>query len=70
MEGEVVTMQEIFGYRQDGVDTSGNVTGHSRQLVIRPKFADRLRNYGVDLPDSMFDSSNATNKSEASMQNC
>ena len=56
MEGEVVTMQEIFAYRQTGVDTSGNVTGHFQATGIRPKFADRLRNYGVDLPDSMFDS--------------
>jgi pilus assembly protein CpaF len=56
MEGEVVTMQEIFGYRQTGVDATGNVTGHFQATGIRPKFADRLRNYGVDLPDSMFDS--------------
>ena len=56
MEGEVVTMQEIFAYRQTGVDASGNVTGHFQATGIRPKFADRLRNYGVDLPDSMFDS--------------
>jgi len=56
MEGEVVTMQEIFAYRQTGVDASGSVTGHFQATGIRPKFADRLRNYGVDLPDSMFDS--------------
>jgi pilus assembly protein CpaF len=56
MEGEVVTMQEIFGYRQTGVDATGNVTGHFQATGIRPKFADRLRNYGVDLPDSIFDS--------------
>jgi pilus assembly protein CpaF len=56
MEGEVVTMQEIFAFRQTGVDATGNVTGHFQATGIRPKFADRLRNYGVNLPDSMFDS--------------
>jgi pilus assembly protein CpaF len=56
MEGEVVTMQEIFAFRQTDVDATGKVTGHFQATGIRPKFADRLRNYGVNLPDSMFDS--------------
>jgi pilus assembly protein CpaF len=55
MEGEVVTMQEIFAFRQTGLDGSGNVTGQFQATGIRPKFADRLLNYGVNLPDSMFD---------------
>jgi pilus assembly protein CpaF len=53
-----VTMQEIFAFRQTGVDSSGNVTGQFQATGIRPKFADRLRNYGVNLPDAMFDSTN------------
>jgi len=56
MEGEVVTMQEIFAFRQTDVDATGKVTGHFQATGIRPKFADRLRNFGVNLPDSMFDS--------------
>ena len=55
MEGEVVTMQEIFTFRQTGVDASGKVIGHFQATGIRPKFADKLRNYGITLPDSMFD---------------
>ncbi|MEO6024482.1 MAG: CpaF family protein, partial [Burkholderiales bacterium] len=58
MEGEVVTMQEIFAFRQTGMDAKGNVTGHFQATGIRPKFADKLRNHGVNLPDSMFDPSN------------
>ena len=58
MEGEVVTMQEIFAFRQTGIDAKGNVTGHFQATGIRPKFADKLRNHGVNLPDSMFDPSN------------
>ncbi len=55
LEGEVLTMQEIFAYRQTGVDANGKVTGHFHATGIRPKFAEKLRNYGVALPDSMFD---------------
>jgi len=57
MESEVVTMQEIFGFRQTGIDAGGKVTGYFQASGIRPKFADKLRNYGVNLPDSMFDPS-------------
>ena len=58
MEGEVVTMQEIFAYRQTGVDAKGKVLGHFQATGIRPKFADKLRNHGVILPDAMFDPTN------------
>jgi pilus assembly protein CpaF len=55
MEGEVVTMQEIFAFRQTGVEAGGKVTGHFQATGIRPKFMEKLRNHGVELPDSIFD---------------
>jgi pilus assembly protein CpaF len=55
MEGEVVTMQEIFAFRQTGVDAKGKVIGHFQATGVRPKFADKLRNHAVNLPDEMFD---------------
>jgi pilus assembly protein CpaF len=55
MEGDVITMQEIFAYRQSGVDADGNIVGHFQACGVRPKFAERLRQFGVTLPDSMFD---------------
>jgi pilus assembly protein CpaF len=55
MEGDVLTMQEIFSFRQTGVDGSGKITGHFQASGIRPKFAARLCNFGVNLPDAMFD---------------
>jgi pilus assembly protein CpaF len=58
MEGDVVTMQEIFAYRQTGIDAEGKVIGHFQATGIRPKFTDKLRNYGVSLPDSLFDPAN------------
>lgn len=55
MEGDVITMQEIFAYKQTGVDQDGNIIGHFQATGVRPKFSDRLRSFGVTLPDSMFD---------------
>jgi pilus assembly protein CpaF len=57
MEGDVITMQEIFAYHQTGVDSDGNIVGHFQASGIRPKFAERLRSFGVILPDRMFDPS-------------
>ena len=55
MEGEVVTMQEIFAFRQTGMGPDGQVLGHFQASGVRPKFSDRLRAYGIVLPDSTFD---------------
>ena len=55
MESEVITMQEIFGFRQTGLGVDGQVHGHFEATGVRPKFTDRLRAFGVLLPDSMFD---------------
>jgi pilus assembly protein CpaF len=55
MEGDVITMQEIFTFRQTGVNDAGEVQGHFQATGIRPKFTDRLRSFGVILPDAMFD---------------
>ncbi|KWT93426.1 MULTISPECIES: CpaF family protein [unclassified Variovorax] len=55
MEGDVITMQEIFAFRQTGVGTEGQVEGYFHASGVRPKFAERLRAFGVSLPDAMFD---------------
>ena len=55
MEGEVITMQEIFGFRQIGIGEDGKVQGHFQATGVRPKFSDRLQSFGIKLPDSMFD---------------
>jgi pilus assembly protein CpaF len=56
MEGDVVTMQEIFAYQQTGVDAGGKSIGHFMATGLRPKIADKLRNAGINLPDALFDS--------------
>ncbi len=55
MEGEVITMQEIFAFKQTGVDADGKVTGHFKASGIKPRFLDRLRTYGIEIPDAAFD---------------
>jgi pilus assembly protein CpaF len=56
MEGDVITMQEIFGFRQTGVGADGAVEGYFQATGVRPKFSERLRAFGISLPDAMFDS--------------
>jgi pilus assembly protein CpaF len=60
MEGEVITMQEIFGYKQTDVDKEGNIVGYFYATGVRPKFAERLRAFGIALPDAMFDPNKRT----------
>ena len=61
MEGEVVTMQEIFRYRQTGMSPEGQVIGKFEATGIRPRFLDQVMAHGVTLsadlfrPDAKFD---------------
>ena len=55
MEGEIITMQELFAFRQTGVDDNGTVAGYFCATGVRPHFTDRVRSYGIELPDSLFD---------------
>ncbi|MDP9971292.1 CpaF family protein [Variovorax paradoxus] len=55
MEGEVVTMQEIFAFRQTGMGPDGRVRGYFHATGVRPKFVERLHSFGVVLPEAMFD---------------
>jgi len=55
MEGDIITMQEIFAFKQSGIGPNGEVQGYFHATGIKPKFAERLRSFGVVLPDAMFD---------------
>ena len=55
MEGDVITMQEIYTFQQTGVAADGTVQGHFRATGIRPKFAERLKIYGTALREDLFD---------------
>src|SRR5690348_14796495 len=55
MEGEVVTMQDIFVYKKMGIGENGEVLGQFVPTGIRPKFAERLVTSGIHLPAEMFE---------------
>ncbi|UCH50075.1 MAG: CpaF family protein [Betaproteobacteria bacterium] len=54
MEGDVVSMQEIFRYRQLGIDDEGTVVGDFFATGIRPKFADHMETRGIHLASEIF----------------
>ena len=55
MEGEMVTMQEIFVYRKRGIRENGQVLGDFLPTGIRPRFSERLLVSGIQLPMAMFE---------------
>jgi len=54
MEGDIITLQEIFSFRQTGVDESGKVQGHFRFHGVRPKFIDKFVVSGISIPRETF----------------
>lgn len=54
MEGEVVTMQDIFLFRMTGRDADNHVLGHFEATGIRPKFLDTLASHGIELSPDLF----------------
>jgi pilus assembly protein CpaF len=55
MEGDVITMQDVFLFEQLGLRPDGRVTGRFRATGVRPRCADRLAAAGRPLPMTMFD---------------
>jgi pilus assembly protein CpaF len=54
MEGEVITMQEIFRFRQTGVSSDGIVQGKFEATGIRPRFLDQVMAHGITLSADLF----------------
>jgi pilus assembly protein CpaF len=54
MEGEIITMQDVFRFHQTGVDEGGRVQGGIVATGIRPTFADRLTRAGFHIPGELF----------------
>jgi pilus assembly protein CpaF len=54
MEGDVITMQDIFKFEQTGVDEDGSVIGRLRPTGIRPRCMDRLKAYGFEMSADAF----------------
>lgn len=55
LEGDTIVMQDIFVFDQKGVDSDGNIVGTYRPTGVRPRFAERFKVYGFDLPAGIFE---------------
>jgi pilus assembly protein CpaF len=56
MEGETITLQDIFLFRLDHVDETGKVHGSMQPTGIRPSFTEKFALAGIELPSNIFDS--------------
>jgi len=54
MEGDTVTMQELFSFRQVSVGQDGSVHGHFAATGVRPRCWERLQSRGIRLPEALF----------------
>jgi len=57
LEGEMISMQDVFTFKQTGVGTDGAVKGYFQASGMRPRFMERLKSRGIVLPESLFDPS-------------
>lgn len=55
MEGNIITMQEIFSFEQTGLDEKGTVRGRFRASGIRPRFIEKFKAFNVPVPYELFD---------------
>jgi pilus assembly protein CpaF len=54
MEGDVVTIQEVFAFKKSGIGENGNVLGEFLPSGIRPRCTEQLMTAGIQVPTSMF----------------
>ena len=54
MEGDVITLQDIFVFEKKGIDRDGKVIGEHRSTGIRPKFSEQLELAGIEVPETLF----------------
>ncbi|SMP65129.1 CpaF family protein [Anoxynatronum buryatiense] len=57
MEGDVITLQDLYLFKQSGVDERGKVIGEFVATGIRPKFTEMLESNGIQLPHTLFNPS-------------
>ena len=55
MEGDLITLQELFTFHQTGLGENGKVKGRFKATGVRPKFSERLAAKGIALPADIFD---------------
>lgn len=54
MEGDTITLQDIFVFKQTGLDENGKVTGHFQPTGVLPRCVKRMKAMGIDVPMDLF----------------
>jgi len=54
MEGDIITLQDIFRFKQEGIDEHGKILGRLEATGIRPSFAEGFAQAGISLPEGLF----------------
>jgi pilus assembly protein CpaF len=55
MEGDVISMQEVFRYERLGVEPNGKIIGRFNATGVRSHYSERFRQWGYDLPASIYE---------------
>ena len=55
MEGEIITMQEVFRFERTGLEPTGKILGHFTGSGIRSHYSDRFKRWGYNLPNAIYD---------------
>ena len=55
MEGDIISMQEVFRYERLGVEPNGKIIGRFNATGVRSHYSDRFRQWGYDLPASIYE---------------
>jgi pilus assembly protein CpaF len=59
MEGEVISMQEVFRFQRTGLGPGGKIIGHFTACGVRSHYAERFKQWGHDLPPSIYEPAQA-----------
>ncbi|HBB29111.1 MAG TPA: type II secretion system protein E, partial [Clostridiales bacterium] len=54
MEGDIITLQDIFTFRQEGIDGVGRIKGNFEPTGIQPHLLDKLKNNGISVKSEWF----------------
>jgi pilus assembly protein CpaF len=55
MEGEVISMQEVFRYQRTGLEPDGKIIGHFTACGVRSYYSERFKQWGYDLPNAIYE---------------
>ena len=61
MEESIISMQDIFTFERKGIASDGKVLGTFKPTRIRPRFLEKIRLAGIELPPNMFEATTEVN---------